>query len=45
MSSIQESKIILKSKKNQLNKALKDIKILGNFSPDNLQIAAMKVEI
>jgi hypothetical protein len=31
--------------KNQLNKALKDLKLLGNFSPDNLQIAAMRVEV
>jgi hypothetical protein len=28
-----------------LNKALKDLKLLSNFSPDNLQIAAMRVEV
>lgn len=28
---------------NKLNKALKDLKLLMRFSPDNLQIAALKV--
>jgi hypothetical protein len=32
-------------KKGKLNRALKDLESVGTFCPDNLQVAAMKIEI